>query len=125
MRRLWSLVTVSLVALVGTLCADTAVFAQGGSVPAMQWGTFNLNISERNCSGRAKKALADAGLAERQESGWSHYGHSQHAAVLVTCVPLSPQSVYVIVLGSSTDGKAAELIRNDIRARIQSMREFD
>jgi hypothetical protein len=99
--------------------------AQAGGSPAMQWGSMNLPTSVGNCLSRADKALSDAGVGNTQQTGWQWYGERSGAAVLVACSALSDTSSYLVVIASSDDSSQAELLRNDVRARIAAMSEFD
>jgi len=99
--------------------------AQAGGPPAMHWGGMNLPTNVGNCLGRADKSLSDAGVRNSQQSGWQRYGQRNGAAVLVTCSPLSNTSSYLVVIASSDDSSEAELLRNDVRARIAALRELD
>ena len=99
--------------------------ARAEGYPAMHWGAMELQTSVNNCVGRARKAFSDAGLRDTQQSGWQAYGTKGSAAVLVSCSALANNHSYLVVVGSSPDSKAAELLRNDIRTRIAKMREFD
>jgi|SRR5436305_5852189 len=114
----------SLCGLVVTAVLLFASRAQAGGPPAIQWGGMNLPTSVGNCLGRANKALGDAGVSNTQQSAWQWYGQRNGAAVLVACSPLSNTSSYLVVMASSDDSNEAELLRNDVRARIAAMREL-
>jgi hypothetical protein len=105
------------------------LFAAGAShanaPPAMHWGSMNLQTSVNNCVGRGGKAFYDAGIRSTQKTGWIRYGEKGNANVLVSCTPLQNGGSHLVVTASSSDSKAAELLRNDIRARIARMREID
>jgi hypothetical protein len=91
----------------------------------MHWGAMELQTSIGNCLGRAKKAFAEAHLQQTQQGGWQAYGVKGNANVLVSCSMAANNHSYLVVVAASPDSKAAELLRNDIRARIAAMREFD
>src|ERR1044071_819272 len=95
------------------------------AVPAMHWGGMELQTSVNNCVGRARKAASDARLRDTQVNGWQVYGHTNNAAVVVSCAAMANKRSYLTVVASSSDSKAAELLRNDVRSRIAKMREFD
>ena len=102
-----------------------ASVAEAQVAPAVQWGEMDLQTSLSNCLGRAKKAYFDAGVQKTQIAGWLVDGEKGSANVLVSCTPLASSTSHLVVVTTSSDSKAAELLRNDIRARIASMREFD
>lgn len=99
------------------------VAAQG--IPSMHWGGMELQTSVNNCVGRARKAISDARLNNTQVTGWQVYGRNNNAAVLVSCAAMTNNHSYLTVVASSSDSRAAELLRNDVRTRITRMREFD
>jgi hypothetical protein len=99
--------------------------SQADAPPAMHWGSLDLQTSVNNCVGRGGKAFYDAGIRNAQKTGWLRYGEKGNANVLVSCTPLQNGGSYLVVSASSTDSKAAELLRNDIRARIARMHEID
>jgi len=99
------------------------VAAQG--IPSMHWGGMELQTSVNNCIGRARKAVFDARLNNTQVARWQVYGHNNNAAVLVSCAAMANKRSYLTVVASSSDSRAAELLRNDVRTRIARMREFD
>jgi hypothetical protein len=119
LRSVWCFAAISLAAMLSSQSSQ----AQGN--PAMQWGAMELQTSVNNCLGRAKKAFSDAGLHDTQHAGWQSYGVKGNANVLVSCsIGSNNGSSYLVVVAASPDSKAAELLRNDIRARIASMREL-
>lgn len=93
--------------------------------PAVHWGTFILNGRLGSSQGRATKALADIGCTERSGDGSVKSGRKGAVTILVICTPVSATKTSVCVVASSPDSRAAELLRNDIRTRIQKMIEFD
>lgn len=107
-----------------TLLASTGLPRAQGR-PAMHWGSMDLQTSLNNCLGRADKAFFDAGVGNVQKTGWQRYGEKGNANVLVSCAPRSNNSSYLVVVAASSDSRAAELLRNDVRARIARMREID
>lgn len=110
-------------AVAAWLLSSNTALAQGH--PAMHWGAMELQTSIGNCLGRARKAFADAHLQETQHGGWQAYGAKGNASVLVSCSMAANNHSYLVVVASSPDSRAAELLRNDIRSRIAAMREFD
>jgi hypothetical protein len=86
---------------------------------------MDLQTSVNNCVGRGSKAFYDAGIRNAQKTGRIRYGEKGNANVLVSCTPLQNGGSHLVVSASSADSKAAELLRNDIRARIARMREID
>jgi hypothetical protein len=110
------LVCITLLLAAGAAYADAP--------PAMHWGSMDLQTSVNNCVGRGSKAFYDAGIRNAKQTGWLRYGEKGNANVLVSCTPLQNGGSHLVVTASSSDSKAAELLRNDIRARIARMREI-
>ena len=105
--------------------AVAAVPAAAQAAPAMQWGAMDLPTGVNHCIGRARKAYFDAGVTGEQVTGWQVAGRKGNVGVLVSCTPRSDFASYLLVVATSPDSKAAELLRNDVRTRISRMREFD
>jgi hypothetical protein len=93
--------------------------------PAMHWGSMELSTNWGNCLGRTKKAFLEAGVRHTQKTGWQTYGQKDNASVLVSCTPKTIASTYLLVTATSNDSKAAELLRNEVRARIARTGELD
>lgn len=105
------------------VCASGAAHAQ--SAPSMQWGAMDLQTSQSNCLGRARKPYFDAQVERVQNTGWQVYGEKSGANVIVSCAPATQNLSHLLVIAASSDPKAAEALRNDVRARIARMVEFD
>jgi len=111
-------------AVLATL-AVAAVPAQAQGAPAMHWGAMDLPTGVNHCIGRTRKAYYDAGVTGDQATGWQVFGRKGNVSVLVSCAPRTAAASYLLVVATSPDSKAAELLRNDVRTRISRMREFD
>lgn len=110
---------------VGTTLLTYTHLSMADGHPVMQWGSMELTTSVNNCLGRTKKAFYDAAVQHSQTTGRQMYGEKGDASVLVSCSPLANGHSYLLVAATSNDSGSAERLRNDIRARIARMIEFD
>lgn len=109
-------------ALAPLIIATMPARAQGA--PAMHYGAMDLPTSAAYCVGRARKAYDLVNVTDVQVTQWQVTGHRGNATVLVSCTPRTKVMAYLLVVATSTDSKAAEVLRNDVRTKIASMREI-
>ncbi len=111
------IIRISILAL--AMFESTSVFA---GAPAAHWGTFNKNTSACSCHLFARDALRAENLNILDDAGSVLLGGNDKVIAQVACHPGGQQ---ITVSAFSTDSKAAEMARNNVRTRIYKSTLFD